>query len=362
MKPWRKLAALLLAAACSSDATAPDPGPVETVTASDPVGRSARGVVAVDDGAVAVLVRPPQAIITGVGDTLQLAALAFDENGYAVSAGAVSWASDDVSVATVDAEGLVTAVARGTATVTASAGAVSGVAEIVVLGIADNGTDRDVLVALYVATGGLNWETAENWLTDRPIAYWHGVRSEWIAGAGRVTELSLQGNSLTGPVPPELGNLTELRELLLGDNSLTGPIPPELGGLTELRELDLDWNALTGPVPPELGNLTELRDLAIRWSGLTGPVPPALGGLTELRALLLQGNSLTGPIPPELGSLTELRWLALQDNSLTGPIPPELGSLTKVQRLNLQGNSLTGPIPPEPRCDDRISLCHNRLV
>ena len=346
MKPWRKLAALLLAAACSGDATAPDPAPW-TVTASAPTGLSARAAGAVGDGAAAVLVRPPQAIITGVGDTLRLAALAFDENGYAVSAGAVSWASDDVSVATVDAEGLVTAIAGGTATVTASAGAVSGAAEIVVLGIADNGTDRDVLVALYVATGGLTWETAENWLTDRPIQYWHGVNTAWIAGAVRVVGLDLGRNGLTGPVPPELGSLTNLRELNLGWNGLTGPIPPELGGLTNLRELNLGWNDLTGSIPPELGSLTELRELNLRHNGLTGPIPPELGGLTELRVLWLADNRLTGPIPPELGGLTKLTRLALERNGLTGPIPPELGGLTELRDLWLGGNGLTGPIPPE---------------
>ena len=33
----------------------------------------------------------------------------------------------------------------------------------------------------------------------------------------------------TGPIPPELGELTELVELTLNNNELTGPIPAELG-------------------------------------------------------------------------------------------------------------------------------------
>ena len=41
--------------------------------------------------------------------------------------------------------------------------------------------------------------------------------------------LSLNGNQLTGTIPPELGSLTNLERLYLSDNQLTGPIPPELG-------------------------------------------------------------------------------------------------------------------------------------
>ena len=37
--------------------------------------------------------------------------------------------------------------------------------------------------------------------------------------------------------------------LLLGGNQLTGEIPPELGNLTQLQNLDLRQNQLTGEIP-----------------------------------------------------------------------------------------------------------------
>ena len=166
--------------------------------------------------------------------------------------------------------------------------------------------------------------------------------------------LSLYGNQLTGPIPPELGSLINLQGLSLGNNQLTGPIPPELGSLINLQYLDLEINKLTGPIPPELGGLTALQRLNLLESGLSGAIPPELGSLINLRYLNLFGNQLTGPIPPELGSLINLQGLYLNNNhsylnnnQLTGPIPPELGSLINLQYLDLNNNQLTGPIPPE---------------
>ena len=46
--------------------------------------------------------------------------------------------------------------------------------------------------------------------------------------------------------------------LVLEDNQLTGSIPPEIGNLTNLTLLNLEGNHLTGSIPPEIGNLTNL--------------------------------------------------------------------------------------------------------
>ena len=205
-------------------------------------------------------------------------------------------------------------------------------------------SDRDILEALYTATGGATWTNSDNWLTNAPLRDWYGVRAY---GQDQVDELSLSDNNLTGPIPPELGNLTNLTWLGLGNNSLTGPIPAELGNLTNLTWLELGTNGLTGPIPPELGNLTNLTLLGLWNNSLTGPVPAELGNLANLTWLGLGNNSLTGPVPAELGNLANLTRLRLGNNSLAGPIPPELGNLTNLTWLGLWNNSLTGPIPPE---------------
>ena len=203
-------------------------------------------------------------------------------------------------------------------------------------------SDREVLEAFHDSTGGTDWTDNTNWKTSAPLDQWHGVTTD---AGGRVTQLILPSNGLTGPVPAWLGNLTGLRAIELGGNDLTGPIPSELGRLANLEGLSLTGNALTGPVPAWLGNLTGLRWLNLDGNELTGPIPPELGRLSNLDRLSLGWNELTGPIPDALGRLANLEQMYLSENALTGPVPAWLGNLTGLRWLYLGGNDLTGPIP-----------------
>ena len=74
----------------------------------------------------------------------------------------------------------------------------------------DSQADRAVLVELHNATNGENWANNTSWLSDRPIREWHGVTND---ADGRVTGLYLDRNQLTGEIPMELGNLSELQWL-----------------------------------------------------------------------------------------------------------------------------------------------------
>ena len=160
-----------------------------------------------------------------------------------------------------------------------------------------------------------------------------------------LTNLNLYRNKLTGPIPAELGQLTNLEYLHLSDNELTA-IPAEISQLTNLKNLHLNDNQLTGTIPAELGNLTNLNELLLYRNKLTGQIPAELGQLTNLNELLLYRNKLTGTIPAELGQLTNLEYLHLSDNELTA-IPAEISQLTNLKNLHLNDNQLTGTIPAE---------------
>ena len=264
---------------------------------------------------------------------------------------------------------------------------------------------RITLAALYESTDGTNWDTSTNWLTDNELSTWHGVS---MNAEGRVDSLILPANDLTGHLPPELGDLTELLTLDLSGNHLTGSIPAEYGKLTNLVTLCLNDNLLAGEVPVEVFNLPNLvtlklsgnqftsstvalsdRDILVEfynatdganwlsntnwlseeplgtWHGVTtndmgrvtdldlrdnqmsGVIPTELGQLKNLNRLILSYNYVTGPIPSNLGQLPSLRILWLAGNQLTGSIPAELGQLSALEDLSLQDNQLTGSIHPE---------------
>ena len=172
-------------------------------------------------------------------------------------------------------------------------------------------TDRAVLVALYNATDGDNWEHNGNWMSNAPLGEWHGVTTD---SDGRVSALRLGWNNLSGGLPPEIGNLGEIRVILFNDNRLSGAIPRELGNLTDLDALDVGENRLTGEIPMEVGNLVNLTWLSFGSNGLTGTLPAEMGNLVSLNGLVLHANNLTGELPQSMTSLTNLDTLFFGDN------------------------------------------------
>lgn len=228
--------------------------------------------------------------------------------------------------------------------------------------------DWRTLVAFYNATGGEDWTRKANWSTDlttqpteQELNDWYGV----TAKAGRVIGLDLGGNNLSGSLPVEIGNLTQLEQLVLSYNSLHGRFLPELGNLTQLKELWLSGNSFSGRLPPELRSLSQLEQLELGGNSFSGAIPPELGNLVRLQDLWLADNSFSGELPPELGNLTQLRRLSLGKNALSGKLPPELGNLSQLQELVLGENSFSGEIPSELSNLSRLQelwLQHNQFT
>ena len=174
--------------------------------------------------------------------------------------------------------------------------------------------------------------------------------------------LDLQESGLTGPIPPEIGDLINLVYLNLDGSGVTGSIPSEIGNLTNLKYLYLGHNGLTGSIPSEIWNLTNLIEMDLyKFNELTGSIPPEIGNLTDLTYLNLRACGLTGSIPPEIGNLTSLELLWLAHNQLTGSIPPEIGNLTNLTDFQLYGNQLSGIVPDEI-CNMDISVLTDSYV
>ena len=161
----------------------------------------------------------------------------------------------------------------------------------------DGTTERAVLAALYLATDGPSWTNNANWLSDAPLADWHGVTT---APDGRVVELNLRQNQLRGELPPQLSRLTRLQSLQLSGNHLER-IRADLGYLDSLIQIDLSANRLSSHTPLSLGQLPHLAVLNLANNQLSGTIPLELGQLANLTVLNLADNHLSGTIPWELG-------------------------------------------------------------
>ena len=260
--------------------------------------------------------------------------------------------------------------------------------------------DRETLEAFYHATGGPDWNDNGGWLESDALNEWHGVETD---PDGRVAELYLPANNLTGYIPAATGDLTAMTDLVLLSNNLTGPIPAELGQLVNLESLALGGNNLSGPIPVELARLRKLVFLGLdpdtglclpadfpespflddaRLDGVPdcgdGPAEPAdqrdrealtgfyadaggagwrrdEGWLTDaplnewhgveagpdgaVGAVRLQNNGLTGGLPAGLADLPDLTDLNLLDNDLSGPAPEALAGLVNLRWMGLDDDT-----------------------
>lgn len=82
--------------------------------------------------ATTLTVSPASVGLSALGETAKFTAEVRDQNGQVMTDAAVAWANSDASVVSVDLSGLVTAVANGSATITATAGPASGTASVTV--------------------------------------------------------------------------------------------------------------------------------------------------------------------------------------------------------------------------------------
>ena len=86
--------------------------------------------------------------------------------------------------------------------------------------------EREALIAFYNATDGDNWT---GWPGPRANTGWlgdPGTECDWYGvycTSGVITKLQIYDDNLTGSIPAELGNLSNLQQLRLHNNQLSGP-------------------------------------------------------------------------------------------------------------------------------------------
>ena len=191
----------------------------------------------------------------------------------------------------------------------------------------------DLLPTLRGGTG-----EALNWANSLSMADWEGIT---LSGS-RVTKVEVSRKMFNGTISSSIATLTELTNLLLEANDITGPIP-DLSALTKLEWLQLNDNELTGTI--NVDHIpASLVSLALSSNNLSGPFPD-LSKFTSLKLINLHQNNLTGSVStlssPSLANVTNL---AINDNRLSGEVP-DLSNMTGLDTLFISGNDFTGDFP-----------------
>ena len=134
--------------------------------------------------------------------------------------------------------------------------------------------DHFALGTLYFYNGGDEWTHAKGWADElhgkRPPGShvaWYGVHT-FSTHIQRVTNLVLPQNNLVGPLCEDLKWMDELRTLSLQGNALTGTVPPAWSTLTSLVTLDLSHNQITvGSEERWLRGSSNCCRVARKWGG-----------------------------------------------------------------------------------------------
>ncbi|KAJ4968096.1 hypothetical protein NE237_014797 [Protea cynaroides] len=207
---------------------------------------------------------------------------------------------------------------------------------------------------------------------------WTGISCD---NSQRVTSIKLPFKGLSGTLPPDLNQLSQLQALALQNNGISGSLPT-LANLSNLQQVYLDNNNFTSIPPTFFTGLTSLQNMTLSQNGgleawsipidladsstlvifyasntnIVGTLPDIFGSLTNLQSLRLSYNNLTATLPKSLaGSGIQNIWLNNQLLGLSGTIDI-LGTMTQLNQVWLHQNAFTGSIPDLSKCSSLFDL------
>ncbi|KAL6325215.1 hypothetical protein AAG906_023060 [Vitis piasezkii] len=206
---------------------------------------------------------------------------------------------------------------------------------------------------------------------DLSMNNFEGTRiPKFIGSLERLRYLNLSGASFSGPIPPQLGNLSRLIYLDLREYFDFNTYPDEssqndlqwISGLSSLRHLNLEGINLSRAsaywlqAVSKLPSLSELHLSSCGLSVLPRSLPSS--NLSSLSILVLSNNGFNSTIPHWLFRMRNLVYLDLSSNNLRGSILEAFANRTSLERIRQMGKQFQWEIT---ELSDKLDLGFNDL-
>jgi hypothetical protein len=243
-----------------------------------------------------VEISPRTAVMTGIGQSLQFEAVAFDASGADLDT-TISWSTSDAEVLSIDAQGLAIARAVGSAQVTASVGGVSDAATIVV-------DQLEAVRNTWQAAFSGEWSNPANWSTGA------------VPGPDEIAVIDRPGNytvTLTDDVAVEglilggtgsVGLATGPHSLTVNECRLDEGAALDVAGALVIADVGV-WH---GGVITGTGTVTVSRGAEFNGAGDSLELRTALANQGTVRVMAgSQVTLLDGSLVNEFGGVLELR-------------------------------------------------------